>query len=105
MLTKAVRYEEIKPLLINEDTFKMENFKKDNYIVGGFSVDYLGDYGKKLTYEDHISYIKTEDKKGEVGALTYQGDSGGAIIYKGKELHLNSLIKPDHFIFISLRYL
>jgi hypothetical protein len=24
---------------------------------------------------------------------------------EGKELHLNSLIKPDHFIFISLRYL
>jgi hypothetical protein len=88
-LTDAVLYSDVNPLLIDDSTFDNKNFKNEDpndYIVAGFSVDWLGDYGKTLTYEDSPSYIDFSDNKnggiGDVGAITHRFDSGSAIIYE-----------------------
>ena len=56
------------------------------FFYAGYSMDYLGNYGKELTY-DNPKYVKLGNKNGfgEVGSLTYQGDSGGAVIYNDEE--------------------
>jgi hypothetical protein len=90
-LKSKINHKEIKPLIINKKAFNNKKFKnkeKEDYMVAGFSVDWLGNYGKKLTYEDKPNFIKINESKAHIssiGAVTYQGDSGGAIIFKGEE--------------------
>lgn len=81
-LTQKVKYKDIKPLIIQDNI----DIQSDNFLVGGYSMDYLGNYGKELTY-DSPKYVKLGNKNGfgEVGSLTYQGDSGGAVIYNDEE--------------------
>ena len=109
-LTKAVEYKDINPLIVNDEMFEKENFKKlekENYLVAGFSIDWLGDYGKKLTYEDKPNFIEIKENKlheGKIGAITYQGDSGGAIIYKNEKnegylVGIMSYIRGDKNLF------
>lgn len=111
-LKEAVLYKDISPLLIDNSTFDNKNFKNEDpndYIVAGFSVDWLGDYGKTLTYEDSPSYIDFSDNKndgiGDVGAITHQGDSGGAIIYENDSVNylvgIMSYIDSDKTLFKS----
>lgn len=81
-LSRVVDYKDIKPLIIKDNI----NFENDNFLVGGYSMDFLGNYGKKLTY-DSPEYVKLGSKNGfgEVGSITYQGDSGGAVIYNDEK--------------------
>jgi hypothetical protein len=87
-LTKKIDYKDVNPLIVDKEKFKNANFEKEQasaFTVAGFSVDWLGSYGKHLTYEENPSFLCIGDGKnrmGEIGSITYQGDSGGAIIYE-----------------------
>jgi hypothetical protein len=87
-LSKSISHSKIKPLIAKNINFKEDNFKKsesESFTVAGFSMDWLGNYGKKLTYEENPVFVCTADGErhsGQIGAVTYQGDSGGAVIYE-----------------------
>lgn len=81
-LKKYIPHSKIKPLLLpNNNITYIE--KNTNYSVAGYSIDSLGNYGKNLTYDESPEFIKISNEKGfgEVGSITYQGDSGGAVVY------------------------
>lgn len=107
-LNNPIDHNEIKPLIINYEN--INELTTEKITVAGFSMDWLGDYGKKLTYEDNPKYIKlskTNSNIGKVGALTHQGDSGGAIIYQEEEqgylVGVMSFISPDKNLFKSTK--
>lgn len=97
-LTRRVSYKQISPLIISNDYKSLE---EGHFAVAGFSVDSLGEYGKYLTYDETPNFItlgNEKKKNGEIGSITYQGDSGGAIIYNDKENNTQYLVGIMSFI-------
>lgn len=95
-LTKSISFKEIEPLILAKDI----NIENENFTVAGYSVDSLGNYGKNLTYDIKPDYVKIFKNRGigEVGSITYQGDSGGAIIYNSIKDNTHYLIGIMSFI-------
>ena len=95
-LKKQVSQEQIKPFVLSNN--KIHN-SEGNYVVAGFSVDSLGNYGKNLTYDENPDYIKlSENGFGEIGTITYQGDSGGAVVY-------NDPVDDTHYLVGVMSYI
>ena len=111
-LSSSVSSEDITPFIVSSEAFIHNNQKQNNlslYMFAGFSIDWFGRYGKFLTYEENPSFIQVINPIkhiAEIGAITHQGDSGGAIIYKNEVNEWNivgimSRIKKDNNLFKS----
>jgi hypothetical protein len=102
-LTKSISYSEIKPLITNMEMGKnkLKKSESESFTVAGFSVDWLGNYGKDLTYEENPLFVFTEDgdgHSGQIGAVTYQGDSGGAVIYEDENKSIYLIGIMSHIV-------
>lgn len=103
-LKKSINYNDIKPLIFKPNI----KIKRKNYLVAGYSIDFLGNYGKLLTY-DKPDYVHwgIESGIGKIGSITYQGDSGGAVIFNDTETNtqyivwLISFIRKTNTVFLN----
>ncbi len=93
-LNRSVPEADIEPILLNENNINniQLNDKSTSIMVAGFSMDELGDYGQKLTYDLDPLLIGVDKEKedthiGKVQSVIYQGDSGGPLIYRSNGLN------------------
>jgi hypothetical protein len=84
-----VPFSAIRPMVANRDVVQLmssvKNKAEDNTFVAGYSMDLLGNYGRKVTIDadpNALCMVMDKERMSYVGSVTVQGDSGGAVAWR-----------------------